>query len=138
MEQFAQLLGSAVIAVLIGGFGPLVGVALGWDPFVVFLGATSGSLAFMWLVIFRAAGLRERIVRRFSKTDTKKDSTVRRLYERFGEIGLATIVPIVLGPTLALAAAVIFGVDKARFARWYAASTAIGFAILTAFWVLVL
>ncbi len=138
MDVLLQFLGAAVMAVLIGGFAPLIGVAVGWNALAVFLGATSGSIAFMWLVIFGAAPIRARIQKRFGNTDAKGESRVRYFYERYGEVGLATLVPLVLGPVVALTAAVIFGVDKARFAGWYAASTAIGFAVLTVLWVVVL
>ena len=116
----------------------MVGVAIGFDPIIVFLGAVTGSLLFMLVVLNAGVPLRERLVSRFGDGGEESSSRVRRLYDRYGEVGLATVVPLVLGPTIALSAALVFGIDKGRFARWYAAATIVGFALLTAFWVLVL
>ncbi len=116
----------------------VLGMNPGRDPIIVFLGAVTGSLLFMLVVLNAGVPLRERLVSRFGDGGEESSSRVRRLYDRYGEVGLATVVPLVLGPTIALSAALVFGVDKGRFARWYAAATIVGFALLTAFWVLVL
>ena len=121
MEVFLQGLGSAVIALAIGGFAPLVGVALGWEPLAVWLGAAIGSILFMLIVVFGAGPLRDRIMARFSKrSDEDKQGRVRQLYDRYGVIGLATVAPMVVGPAITLIAALVFGVPRVRFARWYA------------------
>ena len=136
--ELSEFLGSAIVALIIGGFAPLVGVALGWEPITVFLGSTSGSIAFMYLMLYGGGPIRDRAVRRFSAAEAGKQGRVRQLYERYGVKGLATVVPLILGPTVALIAALVFGVDKGQFARWYIPATTIGFAALTAFWALVL
>ena len=136
--ELVQFFGSAVMALLIGGFAPLVGVALGWEPFAVFLGAAAGSIGFMFVMIYGGGPIRDRAVARFSAAEKTAPGRVRQLYERYGIVGLATVAPLLVGPTIALIAALVFGVDKAQYARWYIAATTIGFAVLTAFWALVL
>lgn len=137
MTEVAQFLGSAIIAVVIGGFAPLVGVALGWEPLLVFLGSTVGSIGFMLVAIYGGGPLRDRLVARFG-SDEEKGGRVRTLYDRYGTKGLAIVAPLVVGPTIALVAALAFGVDRSQYVRWYVAATALGFAGLTAFWTLVL
>lgn len=139
VEVVLQGAASGVIALAIGGFAPLVGVALGWEPLAVWLGATIGSLLFMLVVVFGAGPLRDRVVARFSSDEEAKErGRVRKFYDRYGVVGLATIAPMVVGPMITLTAALVFGVPRMQFARWYAAGTAVGFGLLTVFWVLVL
>ena len=55
-----------------------------------------------------------------------------------GVWGLVVIGGLLLGPTVTLAAALVLGVERRRFAAWHVASTVVMFAVLTAFWAAVL
>ena len=137
MTEVGQFVGSALIAIVIGGFAPLVGVALGWDPLMVFLGSTVGSIAFMFLALYGGGPLRDRFVARF-ESEEEKGGRIRELYARYGTKGLAVVAPLVVGPSLALIAALALGVDRPEYARWYIGATTLGFAGLTLFWTAVL
>lgn len=56
------------------------------------------------------------------------------ILDKYGVAGLAVIGSTILGPTITLLAALIFGVDRRRFLFWYIGATIIGFALMTLFW----
>ena len=66
--------------------------------------------------------------------DKVASSRAGEIIDRWGVVGLATVAATVLGPTVTLMAALVLGVDRARFLRWYLAGTVVGFGLLTVFW----
>ena len=128
-----------VLAVLAGGWSIPAGLLVGLDPLGVFIAAVVGSLAFAGVVLSLGGPARDRIIERFvpDAQDRIADGRAGRFLDRWGIPGLA-MGSVVLGPMLSLAAALVLGVDRGRFAMWYALSTIVGFGLLTVFWALVL
>ena len=106
---------------------------------LVDVAAVLGSLSFTTLALTAGGKLRERLQERFfpDAEDRVASSKAGEIVDRWGLIGLATIGATLLGPTITLMAALIFGVDRKRFLAWYSLGTVVGFGLLTAFWVAV-
>lgn len=121
-----------ILTLFVGGIAIPIGILLDLDPWILYIVTTTGSIAFM--LTFLALG--ERLTKRFfpDAEDRVAGSRARSFLDRWGVPGLAIIGGTLLGPTVTLLAAVVLGVDRRRFARWYSAATVVGFALFTLFW----
>lgn len=128
-----------VLAMLAGGWAIPAGVLLDLNPWGVYVAAVVGSLGFTLMVLALGGRARDVLVRRFYPDAAERvaASQAGAILDRWGTVGLAVVGSTVLGPSLTLLAALVLGVDRRRFAIWYVVATVIGFALLTAFWVLV-
>ena len=128
-----------ILALLAGGWAIAAGVLFGLDPWVVYFAAVLGSVSFTLTLLFLLGRHRDRVVDRFfpDAEERVRGSRAGEIVGRWGEIGLATIGGLLLGPSLTLTAALIMGVDRRRFTIWFLISTVVGFALLTLFWVAV-
>ena len=122
-----------------GGWSIAAGVLFGLDPILVYVAAVAGSLSFTLIILRLGGPAIEKTLNRLMPDATQRvrESRAQDIFDRWGVIGLATIGGTLLGPAITLAAALLLRVDRRRFTIWYVLSTLIGFALLTAFWVLV-
>lgn len=129
-----------VLTVFIGVFAIGLGILVGLDPVSVFVTTTLSSLVYMWVVLAGGSSLLTKLFpSAMAKLESSADgSRAERLVDRWGVPGLAVVGSVVLGPTLTLISALLLGVDRRRFAWWYAASTVVSFAMFTALWQMVL
>lgn len=129
-----------ILALLAGGWAVSAGVTFGLNPVGVYVAAVLGSLTFGAVVLFGGGPIRDRLMAQSeaaSRLESQAEDRAGPLIQRWGMRGLALIGPTVLGPSITLTAALLFGFERRRFAMWYTASTLLGFAVLTLFWVLV-
>lgn len=125
-----------VLTVFIGVVAIGLGIWVGLNPFGVFLTTVASSLVYMWIVLAGGSLLIERVFPSLaSRMEARVDgSRAQSLVDRWGAPGLAVVGSTVLGPTLSLLSALLLGVDRRRFAWWYAAATLTSFAVFTALW----
>ena len=129
-----------VITVLAGAWSLPVGLLLGLPAAGVYIAALAGSSIYTAAVLVLGGRARDWLFDHWFRGIDERVRTGRakEILDRWGVPGLAVVGGVLLGPTVTLAAALILGVPRGRFAVWYAASTVVGFALLTAFWTLVL
>ena len=129
-----------VLSILAGGWAIPAGLLFDLDPLGVYVAATLGSLAFTSVFVVLGGPARDRVIARLFPGAEEKVAASRAggILDRYGVVGLAVIGSTLLGPTITLLAALIFGVDRRRFLIWYAGATIVGFALMTLFWVAVI
>lgn len=126
-----------VLTILAGAWSTAAGVLLGINPVAVWVASTLGSISFTLVVLFAAGPWRDRLVEKYfpEREGRIEASPIGMILDRWGVPGLA-LGSIVVGPSLTLAAVLVLGVDRPRFLRWYIPITVVGFAVATAFWVI--
>ena len=126
-----------VLTILAGGWAIPAGLLFDLDPLGVYVAATLGSLTFTSVL---GGPARDRVTARFFPGAEEKVTASKAggILDKYGVVGLAVIGSTLLGPTITLLAALIFGVDRRRFLVWYAGATIVGFALMTLFWVAVI
>lgn len=126
-----------ILSLLAGAWSIPAGIQFGLAPFGVFLAATLGSLGFM--AVFLVFGGRLMKTKFLSGLhQSVADSRAGSVIDRWGLPGLAVFGALLLGPSITLAAAVIIGVERKRFAIWYAIVTTAVYGVLTTAWTFVL
>lgn len=128
------------LAMLIGGWSIPVGIGLGLHPVVVLAVATSGAMIATWAFLFPGGRAWRTVTRRLFPNAERRvvNSRAAAIVDRWGTPGLASVGLVVLGPTITLLAALVFGVDRRRFLAWSALGTVGFFGFLTVFWSAVL
>ena len=128
-----------VLTIVAGGWSIPAGILFGLNPLGVYLAATLGSVGFTLLALSVGGRWRDRLQKRFfpDAEDRVASSRAGEIMDRWGVVGLATVGATLLGPSVTLMAALVLGVDRTRFLRWYLAVTVVSFALLTVFWVAV-
>ena len=129
-----------ILTLLAGAWAIPAGILFGLDPVGVFIVTALGSLMFggLFLLVGQRAhdALFERVMP--GAADRVSSSRAGEIVQRWGAPGLAVVGGLILGPTITLLAALVLPVDVKGFAAWYAASTIVGFGLLTACWTAVL
>lgn len=128
-----------ILTLLAGGWSIPAGILFGLNPVGVYIAASLGSVLWTLAAMTLGGRLRDRAMARFVPDAAERVASSKAgvIVARWGIVGLATVGSVVLGPTLTILAALVFGVERKRFLSWYVASTLVGFALLTAFWVAV-
>ncbi len=129
-----------ILAILAGGWSLPAGIQFGLDPLGVYIAAVVGSALYAILVLTVGGRWRDVVFDRFLPDAEEKvtEGRASEILERWGVAGLAVIGSVLLGPTITLAAALVLGVERRRFAVWFIVSTVVSFAVLTVFWSAVL
>ncbi len=129
-----------ILSILAGAWTIPTGITFGLDPLGVYLAAVLGAIVWSGIVLIAGGRGRDALFERYLPgTDERvRESRAGDILERWGVWGLAVIGGLLLGPTITLAAALVLGVERRRFAAWYIVSTLVLFAVLTAFWSAVL
>ena len=127
-----------ILAILAGGWAVTAGVVFGLNPLGVLVAAVFGSLTYAVGVLLLGGRWRDQLVTRLwpGAQERIDNSRAGEIMERWGVPGLA-VGSILIGPSLSLLAALVFGVDRRIFFAWFAAATVVGYALLTVFWTLV-
>lgn len=129
-----------VLTLLAGPWSIPAGILFGLPAVGVYLVAVLGSLLYATLFLVVGQRAQAAFFERVAPDAAERVASSRAgvIIERWGSPGLAVVGGLVLGPTLTLLAALVMTVEIKRFATWYAASTVIGFGLLTIFWAAVL
>jgi hypothetical protein len=114
----------AIISALAGIFGVAffwfwgaipAGVALGLNPILVAVTVWLSYVIGAAAVILLGEPIRVRLMKRFAaKGDATRPSPVRRVWDRFGLIGLSLLSPITLGSQIGTALGLSLGVKPQR------------------------
>lgn len=125
-----------VLTILAGGWSIPAGILFELNPVGVYLAAVLGSIVFTLVALSLGGRFRDHIQQRFFPDAEERVAASRagEIIDRWGVAGLATVGGLVLGPTVTLMTALVLGIDRSKFLRWYVASTVVGFALLTVVW----
>lgn len=129
-----------ILSLVAGGWAIPAGLLLGLPPLAVYLIAVLGGILLAVVVLTAGERVRTWVLERLAPGTDGRAPNARavRITARWGPAGLATLGAMVLGPTLTLLTSLVLGVDRIRFLAWYAGGTAVGFALLTPLWMLVI
>lgn len=129
-----------ILTIFAGAWSLPAGISFGLDPLGVYLAAVIGSVTYSMLLLVVGGRASDAVFERLVPDAKEKiaEGRAARILDRWGVPGFGLVGPLVLGPTITVAAAVLLGIDRRRFATWYVLSTILGFAVLTAFWAAVL
>jgi len=128
----------AAVSFVSGGFAIPIGFALGLSALEVYLSATVGSMAGLFVFLFAGEKIRVRLTRNRPERVPDEDSPVREFADRYGEKGLGLIGPIFPGVTASVVLGLALGMSKQSLARWMSIGIAVMFALYTAgLWLLI-
>lgn len=129
-----------VVAILAGGWAIPAGLLFDLNPLGVYLTCLIASIFTTVALLSLGSRFQHRIVDRIVPDAESKvaDGSAQELLDRWGVPGLAVVGGVVLGPTVTILAALFLDVDRRRFTGLYLTSTAVLYALITAFWTLVM
>lgn len=108
------------------------GLALKLHPVAVGFAAALGGLLGVSVIVLVGSRLRARLTRRFGgSTDKGRHGRVRRIWERYGIVGLGLLVPIIVGPALGAALGLVLGAPSVRLLLWMSLGVILWSATLT-------
>lgn len=124
-----------ILAFLAGGWAVPSGISFGLSPLGVWLASAAGSsLGLVAMTVVAGRGW-DGLLRRFGVRDRSVVSPrARALIERWGDVGLAVVGTVVLGPTVTTLTAVALGIDRRRFLLWAVGATVVLNAGLAIAW----
>lgn len=133
MEQIFKLLPVIALATIELWAAIPAGLALGLDPFLVGLGASIGAILGTLIVVLVGERLRNWLVRRYSvKKERQKTGLIRKIWQRYGLIGLGLLAPLLTGAPLGAALGLSLGAQAGRLMVWMSLGIVLWAAILTA------
>jgi len=100
-----------------------IGIALGLHPILAGLAATLGNLVAVVLVVVLEGRLRQWIPRygRF----TTQEERLKRVWGRYGLVGIALLSPLITGAPLGTALALVLGAPVRRLLPWMIVSVVV-------------
>jgi uncharacterized membrane protein len=115
MSIVPQLLSVLGIAFLSFWASIPAGLALGLQPVLVGLTAVMSYAAGVGLVAGLGEPVRQRLLRRFGgKVASNPHSAIRRVWDRYGLVGLALLAPVTTGAQVGAALGLAFGVPPRK------------------------
>ncbi len=133
MEQTLKLLSVIALATIELWAAIPAGLALGLNPFLVGLGATVGAIVGALIVVLVGERLRNWLVRRYSsKKEKQNHGFIRKIWQRYGLIGLGLLAPLLIGAPLGAALGLSLGAQAGRLMVWMSLGIVLWAAILTA------
>src|SRR5689334_13444399 len=106
-----QLLGIFLLAIFSLWTAGIAGMSLGLDPFMLMAVLVAGYAFSVVLLVLVGAPLRDRVLKKFT---LNPNSTVGRVVNRYGVIGLALISPLLTGAMIGAALGLTLRVPPRR------------------------
>lgn len=117
-EELIKIIPIFFLTMLKVFFGPTLGYATGLHIITTILVTISGMMASVTLFTFFGTWLREKILIRFQKKNSKKFTPNKRklvsLWKKYGLVGVAVLTPLLLTPIGGTIVAVSFGSPKQK------------------------
>lgn len=107
------------------------GLALQLHPLLTGIMAALGSIIAAVVVALLGARARHWIMHWRGRDAIKPDSRIRRIWIRYGVVGLGLLSPLITGAPLGAALGVTLGVPTGRLLLWMSAGIALWSGILT-------
>ncbi|MCR8629908.1 MULTISPECIES: small multi-drug export protein [Paenibacillus] len=109
-----------------------LGFTLKLPPVLTAIWSAVGSIAAAAIIIFFGKSIRSWLVRRFQQKNERKETTMSRIWRKYGIIGLGFLSPLITGAPLGAAIGVSFGAKPGKLMLWMTIGIAFWSAVLTA------
>lgn len=108
------------------------GLALGLSPLLTGLASALGSIVALVFVVFLGDRIRNWIISRRKQKKVKEDnSSIDRIWDKYGVIGLGLLSPLITGAPLGAAIGVSLGAPPSRLILWMVIGIVVWAIILT-------
>lgn len=108
------------------------GLALGLNPLLTGLASALGSIVALVFVVFLGDRIRNWIIsRRKQKKVKEENSSIERIWDKYGVIGLGLLSPLITGAPLGAAIGVSLGAPPSRLILWMVIGIVVWAIILT-------
>jgi hypothetical protein len=108
------------------------GLALDVSPVLVGVVAAAGAMLGVVVVVLLGERVRDRVVRRHGDGGQKgPQGLIRRIWDRYGVIGLGLVAPLLTGAPVAAALGLALGVPARRLLFWMSIGIALWSTVLT-------
>lgn len=126
---FIELLGIFILAIFSLWTAGIAGMTLGLDPFTLLFTLVAGYAFSVILLVVIGAPLRDRVLKKFTLNPA---STVGRIINRYGVVGLALIAPLLTGAMIGTALGLTLRMPPRRLFVWMTAGAAVWSVLLIA------
>jgi len=116
-EAFLTFVGIYLLSMFKFVAGPVLGAAAGYSPWQIILVSLLGMMSSVILFTFLGTRLKKWVNRHFSKQRklfTPKNRRIVRVWNTYGELGIAFLTPILLTPIGGALILVSFGSSKQK------------------------
>jgi|SRR5665648_39829 len=108
------------------------GLALGLNPLLTGLASALGSIVVLLFVVFLGDRTRNWIISRRKRKKVKEEnSSIDRMWNKYGVIGLGLLSPLITGAPLGAAIGVSLGAPPSRLILWMVIGIVVWTIILT-------
>jgi uncharacterized membrane protein len=120
---------------LLGGFELWIaipaGLALGLPPIMAGVLSFAGAITGLLIILLAGGKLRRWLLKKHQKPNGKaKPNRIKRIWDRYGVIGLGLLAPITTGVPLGAAIGLAFGASSGRMLLWMSLGAAIWSTII--------
>jgi hypothetical protein len=130
---FAKLVAIVIVATVSGAVAVPLGVFANVNPILVFALASATAVGVGWGLVLGGDRLRARFAKDCA-SDTESDGRARRVFERFGPVGLGLIGPVFPGVVASSLAGVAVGADSKRLGIWLTIGIGLWFGLFSVAW----
>ena len=130
---FAKLVAIVIVATVSGAVAVPLGVFADVNPILVFALASVTAVGVAWGLVLGGDRLRARFAKGRA-SDSESDGRARRVFERFGPVGLGLIGPVFPGVVASSLSGVAVGVDPKRLGIWLTIGIGLWFGLFTVAW----
>ncbi|NOU92831.1 small multi-drug export protein [Paenibacillus sp. LMG 31456] len=108
-----------------------LGFTLKLPPVLTAIWSAVGSIGAAAIIIFFGKSIRSWLVHRFQQKNERKETTMSRIWKKYGIIGLGFLSPLITGAPLGAAIGVSFGAKPDKLMLWMTIGIVFWSAVLT-------
>lgn len=95
-----------------------LGFALNLNPIIIGLASSLGAICSAFIVIVVGENIRNRLLKTVDKPESSRGKLLRKIWEKYGIIGLGLLSPLLFGAPVGAAIGVALGAPKKRLFLW--------------------
>ncbi len=94
------------------------GFALNLNPIIIGVASSLGAILAAFIVIVLGENIRNRILKSVNKPESSRGKLLRKIWNKYGIIGLGLLSPLLFGAPIGAAIGVALGAPRKRLLLW--------------------
>jgi uncharacterized BrkB/YihY/UPF0761 family membrane protein len=94
------------------------GFVLSLNPIIIGIASSLGAITAAVIVIVIGENIRNRILKSVDKPESSRERLLRKIWNKYGIIGLGLLSPLLFGAPLGVAIGVALGAPRKRLLLW--------------------
>jgi len=130
IEYFLAVLSVFLLGVLELWAAVPAGFVLNLNPIIIGIASSLGAITAAVIVIVLGENIRNRILKGVNKPESSRGKLIRKIWNKYGIIGLGLLSPLLFGAPIGAAIGVALGAPRKRLLMWMSIGIVIWTVIL--------